>query len=80
LIGDYLWHVGGKQEYPLNFQKLMVNISPMFIQYIKNPSESIKAMAVKIAGTTIQYIDNPSPEIQMLAVENTTAAFRHIPL
>lgn len=80
LIGDYLWHVGGKQEYPLNFQKLMVNLSPTFFQYIKNPSEKIKAMAVKTAGTSIQYMDNPSPEIQMLAVENTQAAFKYIPL
>jgi hypothetical protein len=39
------------------------------VQYISNPSEEIKRLAVKQNGFMIQYISNPSEEVQKLALK-----------
>lgn len=48
------------------------------IEYIENPSEEIKLMAVKGNGTSIRYINDPSEEVKLTAVKQNGFAIQHI--
>ena len=50
-------------------QKRKVKEEPYNIEYINNPREDIKTLAVKGKANCIAYINNPSEELQLQAVK-----------
>lgn len=48
------------------------------IQFVKNPSEKLKQIAVSKDYDSIKYIEDPSPEVQLIAVKNHWSAIKFI--
>ena len=68
-IGDFilrekfLFYLFNKQELNHLFLNLIMDRSYM-IEYINNPTEEMKLIAVKKAGSVIKYIKNPTDKIK----------------
>lgn len=77
ILADYLYVVN-EQDFPLNFQKFMINMNGNNIKYIKNPTEQIIKTALSQNGNAIRYVTNPQKEMQFLAIKNTDYAFKFI--
>ena len=53
----------------MNKPEFIINTNPKAIQFLENPSEELKQLAVSKNGDLISYIKNPSEEIQIIAVK-----------
>lgn len=77
ILADYLYVVS-EQDFPLNFQKFMINMSGNNLQYINNPTEQIIKTALSQNGNAIKYVKNPQKEMQLIAINNSFQAFKFI--
>lgn len=77
LLSQYLYVVN-EQDFPLNFQKFMINLQPNNLKYIKNPTVNIIKEALKISGDAIKYVEKPQKEMQLIAINNNISAFKYI--
>ena len=59
-------------------QKRKVKENPYNVEYINNPSEEIKILAVKGKASCIMYINNPSEALQLQAVKKDGFAIQNI--
>ena len=59
-------------------QKRKVKENPYNVEYINNPSEEIKILAVKGKAGCITYINNPSEALQLQAVKKDGFAIQNI--
>ena len=59
-------------------QKRKVKEEPYNIEYINNPREDIKTLAVKGKANCIAYIYNPSEKVQLEAVKETACVISFI--
>jgi len=67
-----------KDNYDHNKDIESVTQNGWAIQYIENPSEEIKKIAVAQNGFAIMYIKNPSEEIKKIAVTQNGLVIRYI--
>ena len=56
----------------------MINMNPIVIKNIDNPTEEMKLAALKKDGLLLRYINNPTDEMNKIALENNIRAIEYI--
>lgn len=60
------------------FQERSIQLDPMSIQYIKNPSRELQMKAIEGNAQALQHIDNVDEQLQWDAVERNPESLRYI--